>query len=351
MLNLPLLRRQCQRLLVWRAPELTRMASRSWTVCPAETVRIPPTLTLPGATEKIKALSPWRDWRSEKLLLEGGWIEHAACTTHLLERVDVVEAFLYCGAARDQVGFGAERWFYEGLGPRIALDTAELATSRSGSHFFGTFLLDDMPLGLLSQGREDVIGMVKRPYEHEEGYRRLLGLPCPREVRHAHIGRLTIHVDFAQNSHKRRRYEELRSRLRRHLTSVVACRGAGVYVRRGLGGEPRVLLNEEEVVRILADAGFDVLDPATLTADEIASRSLEARIVVGVEGSHLSHAIYSMADDGAFLVLQPPDRFALAYKEYADRMEMRFAVLVGDRASQGFSVPASDLLKMLDRLI
>lgn len=351
MLNLPLLRRQCQRLLVRRAPELISKASRSWIVCPAETARIPPALTLPGATEKIKALSPWRDWRSEKLLLEGGWIEHAACTTHLLERVDVVGAYLYCGAAKEPIGFGEERWFHDGLGPRIALDTAALATSRSGSHFFGTFLLDDMPLGLLSQGREDVIGMITRPYEHEEGYRRLLGMPRPREVRHAHIRRLTIHVDFAQNSHKHRRYEELRLRLRQCLQSVIPSRGAGVYIRRGLGGEPRVLVNEEEVVHVLSNAGFDVLDPATLTAEEMASRSLEARIVVGVEGSHLSHAIYSMADDGVFLVLQLPDRFAMAYKEYADRMGMRFAVLVGDPASQGFSVSTGDLLKMLDRLI
>ena len=66
--------------------------------------------------------------------------------------------------------------------------------------------------------------------------------------------------------------------------------------------------------------------PARLGAENIARRDPRARIVIGVEGSHLSHAIFSMADDGAFLKAQPPDRFAMPYKEFADRLGHRFGL-------------------------
>jgi hypothetical protein len=58
-----------------------------------------------------------------------------------------------------------------------------------------------------------------------------------------------------------------------------------------------------------------------------------------------------MADDGAFLVLQPPDRFALNYKELTDCLDMRYAFLVGDPSSSGFTVPLGDLQQILDRLL
>ena len=59
--------------------------------------------------------------------------------------------------------------------------------------------------------------------------------------------------------------------------------------------------------------------------------------------------IYRMADDRAFLILEPPDRFATPYKDFADRMGMRYANLVRDPASDGFSVDLDDLDRLLDR--
>ena len=111
-----------------------------------------------------------------------------------------------------------------------------------------------------------------------------------------------------------------------------------------------MLVNEAAITRFLTDRGFEVIDPATASAEQIAVQTLEAKIVVGVEGSHLSHAIYTAADGCTFLVLQPPDRFALAYKEFTDRLDMTFAFLVGDRAPHGFTVPVDDLARMLDFL-
>jgi capsular polysaccharide biosynthesis protein len=202
---------------------------------------------------------------------------------------------------------------------------------------------------MIAEGSAENISMATRPYEHEAGYRDLLQLARAPLVRNARIERLTVYVDYAQNSYKAARYRTLRARLRARV-GVQASAPRGVYIGRGATGEPRVLENEAAITRLLAGEGFDVIDPAAASVEEIAKRSLGARIVVGVEGSHLSHAIYSAADDCAFLVLQPPDRFAMAYKEFTDRLDMTFAFLVGDRSQHGFVIPPDDLRRMLDVL-
>ena len=73
--------------------------------------------------------------------------------------------------------------------------------------------------------------------------------------------------------------------------------------------------------------------------------------MVGVEGSQFSHAIYTVADNGAFLVLQPPDRFSMAYKEYTDRVGLTYAFVVGTPDEDGFRVETDRLQRMLDRLL
>jgi capsular polysaccharide biosynthesis protein len=124
----------------------------------------------------------------------------------------------------------------------------------------------------------------------------------------------------------------------------------GVYLRRGIGGEPRRLINEAELEQALLALGFDILDPENLSAQDVAQRSLGARVVIAVEGSHLSHAIFSAAEQATFMVIQPPDRFALAYKEYTDRMDMRFALVVAEPASGGFSVVIDEVHRLLELL-
>jgi hypothetical protein len=57
-----------------------------------------------------------------------------------------------------------------------------------------------------------------------------------------------------------------------------------------------------------------------------------------------------MADGASFLVIQPPDRFALAYKEFADALDMRFAFVVGVQSARGFQVSIDELRKTIDLL-
>ena len=349
--NMPMVKRRLRRVLARRYVDIRSLAVRTWTLCPEEVVSVPSAIHLDGAMERITGLSPWRNWESERNLVQGGPITHQASTAYLLENVDLAGPYLYCGPAKAQPGYGAEAIVLRAAEPCRSIDTAQLVTSKAGSHFFGTFMLDDMPLSLLTDGNDGCISMVTRPYSHEDGYRALLEIPKAPVVHHARIKRLTTYTDFAQNSSKYSRYQALRTRLRRHVPDgSPAAKKAGVYIRRGRTGELRLLENEIEIEALLRRRGFEIVDPAVVSAQEIARASLDARVVVGVEGSHLSHAIFTVADDGAFLVLQPPDRFSLAYKEFTDRLGIRFAFLVGDKTAGGFSVSLDDLQLMLDRL-
>lgn len=350
-LNLPMVKRVFRRVVAGRSPEFHRMASREWVLCPAQRTMVPPALFLPGAIERIAALSPWRNWDAEHTLLAGGFIEHAASVAHLVTDVDLVGAFLYRGASKLKVGYGDEKVLDMGAAPVESLDEVHLMTSHSGSHFFGTMMLDDMPLSLIPEPGSPCIAMVSKPYLHEAGYRSLLQLLQHHVPLRARIRRLVYYTDFAQNTFKLRRYVELRRRLRASLKQQPGrSPPAGVYLRRGVLGEPRSLVNEDDLEQTLRALGYDILDPEHLSANEIAWRSLDAPVVVAVEGSHLSHAIFSVADGASFLVIQPPDRFALAYKEYTDRMHMRFAFVVAEPAPGGFKVVIDEVLRLLERL-
>ncbi len=347
-INTPLLKRMLKRTVSGGALDIKTLASKTWTLCPAEQAHTPPAIHLPGEIDRIKSVSPWRELDAELASIRGGQVHHACSEAHLLEDVELVGAFLYKGAAVSQSGFGKRQWRVSGAVPLERYTESHLITSHMGSHFFGTLLLDDYPLSLLPPEGTHRLQMCTQPSQHNAQYRELLELPMSPAVQRARIDRLILYTDFAQNSLKVKRHEVLRAKLRKNCPRT-ATFSAGVYLRRGRSGELRLLENETQIEEMLAGMGFDIVDPMALTAKEISSRTLDAPLVVSVEGSHLSHAIFSASETATFVVLQPPDRLCMTYKEYTDQMgSMRFAFLVGDRSAHGFTVKPDHLKRLLD---
>lgn len=350
MLNLERLAWGARRLATGRRPPIEEIASDSWEICPEEDATCPQAIFLEGALDKITGYSPWTTEEYERRHIFGGQVTHAATRAYLLRNIRVSGAWIYCGAYKAQHGYGPERVFRKQISRFQRLGRVHLGSNFPGSNFFGHFLLDDFPLALIPDANSDLIVLETNAYEHEAGYREILGLQRPPVVHHARVDELIVYVDFAQNSLKALRYNELRRRLRRSQGSAGSNGSKNVYLKRGATGEPRLVVNEEALEAHLAGLGFDIVEPAILNAQEISRRVLDAQLVVSAEGSHLSHAIYSMAEEGAFLILQPPDRFATTYKAFTDRMGMRFAFLIGDPADGGFSVDLDDLDRLLERL-
>lgn len=345
--NLAYLNWVLNRLMVRQRPALDEVATRSWEVSPATSETSRPAIYLDDTLERISAYTPWGSEAHEMERVLGGPGEHAATVAYQMENVRISGPMLYRGAFKARHGFGPERPFAD-LPGHEAIDDAHLVSNFAGSLFFGSFLID-IAVEMLPGDGDHAIGMVTNEYGHEAEYRRMLSLPRPPTAENTTVGKLVFYSDFAQNGLKEERYRELRRRLRAHFPDA-AERPAGVYLKRGVTGERRVVANETEIETVLAERGYDIVEPAVLSAEEITRRCLDAPVVVSVEGSHLSHAIYSLADDGAYVVLQPPDRFAMPYKEVADRLDQRFAFEVGTPAEGGFTIDVGRLQRLLDRL-
>jgi hypothetical protein len=345
--NIARLKRIARRVAHGPVDNIKSLADKQWVICPGESSRVPKAIHLESMIERIRGLSRWRNWEVERRMIDGDVIDHAPCIAHVLNDVDLVGAFLYKGAAVAQPGFGVDAWWSNEPAVREVLDEAELVSSNGASFYFGCWLLDEVPLSALLSGNPNTIRMQSQGYLHEAGYRQLLGQPAPRLVKRARVRHLTLFSDFGQNRSREQRYRQLRERLRRALGSSGEP-PSGVYLKRGRGGEPRVLGNEAEVEALMERLGFRVIEPTSLSADEIARLTLDATVVVSVEGSHLSHVIYSMADDATLLVIQPPHRFSLAYTEYTDRMSMRFAFVVGQPHPDGFIADPGDIARTID---
>lgn len=345
-LNTALIARNLAHVLRRGSPDLESHACEHHQLCPPEDCDGRAALYPPGALERIRGLSPWRDWPTERALIEGAPVRHASSDAFVIRDVVLAGGYLYRGRAKARVGQGRARMFDPALPPRAHLPEASVVATWTGADFFGNFMQDSLPLEMLASGGRG-LGAPHQSYAHAPGYRALLGMAAPEMPGNVRVDRLTIFRDFAQNSLKSNRYHSLRARLRSQITATPP---RGIFVRRGEDGAPRRLTNEAALVDFLAGRGFDILDPARMDATELARRALDSPIVIAVEGSHLAHAIYALADRGAFLVIQPPDRFAMPYKEFADCMQMTFGFVVGRPDAAGFSVDLDEIRLMLDAL-
>lgn len=325
-----------------RSAALTDISVRSWTLCHSELATVPPAIYLKENLEKISRLNTDTSLELESRRIAGGKVEHAATLVHTVKWARLFRGTLYSGPWRHRLLERAARGPREQSGTR---GPAALACTLYGSMFFGHWMLDDLSLHLAAESLDHPMTVARPQYRHEEGYRRLLNVDT-----HSYSGgvfdRMLVLQDFGQNSHKKRRYQELRNRLRSKL------RGPGsprVYIRRGAVGarQRRALVNGDEVERFLMTEAVKVIDPDGMSSEEVAHELAGAKLVIGTEGSHLAHALYAMAEDSVLFVLQPPYQFNNVFKDYTDCLGMRYAFVIGTPASGGFAVEIDDLSRAL----
>lgn len=330
---------------VLRKPtSLAQISTKTWTLCAAEETTVPPAIYLPESLARISGVMGDTTMEHELRRIHGGKVRHGATRVHTVTRAHLIGGNLYAGAWKEPLLETAQRF------PRRAevwsAKSGALACSLYGSIYFGHWLRDDLPLTLAAESLDIPVIVARAPYHHERGYRRLLDLErdtCTGAV----FERLLVLEDVGQNSFKRRRYEELRARLRSRFGQG---RPGLVYLRRGVmgGREERTLLNAAEVERFLICRGARVVDPDKMSAEEIVRETLGATVVLSMEGSHKGHAIYAMADDAVLCAFQPPGRFNNVYKDYTDCAGMRYAFVTGRQGEAGFTLDTDDIARTLD---
>jgi len=330
---------------VFRLPSgCAELCERSWTISPAEDRLERAALFLDGELEKVRQVQEDTTMDAEIRRVNSGTRRHAETRAYRFRDIQLVNGRLIKGAMSYRV---SELEAHAGGAEPLVLPSAAVSSTFMGSIYFGHWLRDDATLNVAVQSLAPVtIHVARKPYSHEAGYRELLSLP-EQHVARGRFGELTLLEDWGQNEYKRRRYQELRARLRQVVP------GSGherVYLKRGRtsGARGRDLLNAAAIEATLVQQGFAVADPDTMSAQEIAALAKDAKLMVGLEGSHLAHTIYPIADGGTILVLQPPYRFNNVYKDLADAVGLHYAFVVGDPGEGGFTIDPERLKRTLD---
>jgi hypothetical protein len=324
--------------------ELLNSAASVDELHPGETVAGPPAIVLPGQFDRIRAGAFGGDVAKEVAQLQGAPRTIGPTLRYVLDNVLVDQGVIY--------GQGRRKFFNPAAhcDPTkrawIEYDEAALRSSFVGCHFFGHWLRDDCATHLLAEQSGTVMSMPTPPWPDRASYLALFG-QAYRELDRAFVRRLVLFDDISQNAHKVQRLRTLRVRVAKAVTSSPT-EGDTVYLMRGAGGKPRTLINEAEVVEALTRHGVRIVRAEAFTATELIPQLRDARIIISVEGSQLSHALFTLRDAGGVLAIQPPERFFNSHMDWARPLNMRYGIVVGEARPSGFYLPIDDLLRTID---
>jgi hypothetical protein len=309
---------------------------------PEETITGDPCIALPGQYERIQAGAFNVDIAAEVAQLQGAPRKIGSTLRYTLRDVLICDAIIYGQGRRkifnlqvpsrrsDEDGAHEPHW--------EEYEEAAVRSSYIGCHFFGHWLRDDSATHLLAGEYGTPISMPTPVWPDQAGYLAVFG---QRSVmpRRARVRKLILFEDITQNSHKAERFRKLRA---------LVARGRIVYLIRGSGGKQRLLANEAEITDALARRGVVILQAETLSVPELLSGLFGARMVISIEGSQFSHALYTLRDKAGIVVIQPPNRFFNSHMDWARSLGMRYGVVVGERRETGFHLPVCDLLRTVD---
>jgi hypothetical protein len=332
-----------KRILKISKTNLEEDAYERWEIHPENKHFIPSAVFLPDQLERMRG-TEFASAAEIATSFHGGYeVLEAATLGFRIRNVDFVDGVLY------------SRHSTKHLRQRIRFCPAYRAPSDSisgalyeswlGNRWFGNWLADDCLTYRLAEQYGEPVCTTVTPTGHVPRYESLLDMK-PRRVVSTHFHELTLFDDHSTNAGKMARAAELRDRI---IGASAPSKHAGVFLLRGVTGDRRVLLNERALAeRLSATRGFRILDPSTGSVEAIADACAGARVVAGVEGSHLTHGFMLMPPGAALLVLQPPQRVVAQLKVFTDRRDQIYAFVIGEGGSAEFSVNINEVEKTLD---
>lgn len=325
-------------------PDVTSSATEQWDIAPGGIQAILPGIHLPDQIERIKA-TEFAPLDHVARVLKGGYeIEQGPTKAYLIKDVDLVDGVLYGPSTQRHLRPRRTRSpAYRA--PTISV-SGTMYESWTGNRWFGCWLAEDcLAYPLAETCGRPIATPVSASWGHRPAYDARLGI-APQQYDTVHFDDLIVFDDTAGNAGRVKRAQDMREKL------IRGCRGEpvpGVFLLRGKTGDLRLMANEDEIAeRLAADYGFLILNPATATLDEIAAICSQARVVAGVEGSHLVHGAVMMPLDATLFVIQPPTRATVFLKAMTDLRGQRFAFVVAEGGVEGFTCDWVEIQRTLD---
>lgn len=310
-----------------------------------ETFRGAPALFETDQLGRILSCGFKRSLESEIAKLEATCLPCRGLTEHVLEDVIIAGGQILAPGARYFLGSGSPLRALQA--PLRRFDTATLVNSQQGLKYFGHWLRDDCAAFEALREEPNLISMRRPDWPDGHVYEAAFGQAWD-EVEFAHVGRLSVHRELGFNPDKARRIGRLRQKLR----AAHSPRNAGriVYIGRGAGGEARDMSNRKEMETAFDAAGIRIVRPEA-GSGELIENILDADMIITVEGSQAAHGVYTLADGGALLILQPPERFYNPHHEWTQLLGMRYGITIGEKDEISYRIYPDDVFRMIDRLL
>ena len=333
------------------ARTLETFATESTVVCGAEDRAMHPAVFPAGELDRVTGVHPFSAGMEDELhLTTRDQVHHTETIAWRLRNVYLVNGML-CNHR------GYERLTYRNLPFQPARvetieQTSAFCSSAPGNDYFAHFLLDDAATALLGKefGQVTFARTPQPRTAHMLDYLRYFEVPY-KEARPTKFRDLWVFTDHPQNSHRRERMQHFRTLLRKKFGDLQ--NPAPAYIRRGRSGIgiPRILENETEIETLLARRGFRIVDPETMSADELCRQLINSPLIVGVEGSHLAHGVLNLQPGGALLCIQPAAHFNAVFRGYCNTLDLRWGFVVAAGQTNRFRQSTKRLLNTIDQLL
>jgi len=312
-------------------------------LCPAERAEVDEACHVPGQLDRIISTPAETNVEAEIRKISARSVDHAETASFRFRNARLYRGSVFAGGYRHYLKDSGS----SAGGKPAEFEDAALISSLVGIKYFGHWLTDDMATHDLAADGQPKICLPLGVWDDVPTYRRLLDRDY-QTANNAYFANLTLFRDFSQNSLKRSRYEAMRSMLR----SRVEPDGSSdiVYLARGGTGVARLIEDESGLIQALQQHGARVLSLEQDSLTTILGALHRARLFIAVEGSHAMHCLYALPESAAILILQPPRRFNMIMKGFADCLGWPFGFHVGEDRGDAFHVNADEVLRLSDEL-
>jgi hypothetical protein len=323
---------------------LESIAEKTWEIAPGETSITRPAYFLPNQLERVTGWV-FSDGRDPKRWMEGGFeVKQTPTRGFLLKNAWLIDGVLYKDNASSYLHPRSSRWLPQ-LRVENEIERGAVYCTFPGNRYFGQWLMDDCLMYPLASVEGIPITTDQPASPHTLAYEGLLDME-PTRLHSAFLKEAVIFDDYGHNPDRRARFWAMREKLLSHKKPQSH---PGVFILRGGTGERRIMHNEVELAEYLRDKrGFRIVDITKADVPTIVEACAGARVVAGVEGSHLIHGVQLLPPGGAVLTLQTPSRFCYSYKPKTDRDHQHFGFVVGFAEGSGFRVDPDEVERTLD---
>ncbi|MGF1511041.1 MAG: glycosyltransferase 61 family protein [Myxococcota bacterium] len=338
------------RRLLSKSASLEQVATDIETISDDERIERPEAKMLPGMLERALDSDPFTSLTAQLSVARGGSWHNRGTKAYHLSNAEIIPNGFFCRGHRARLKDESTLrnfWDHRAL-PRVDIEEGALISTYTGLRWFGDWLFMDNGQALLAEamGAPSLALPPSDDWPHAPQYEHILNLPR-RTVTKARVGHLIVFDDLGQNIDRRRRTHEMRRRARSAVDGQST--GHAVFMLRRRQGVDRKMVNEEELADWASKRGFVVIDPMGMTVTQMLNALRDARLVVGIEGSGMLHALLAMDTKGAFVSIVSPHRFVVSSKDYADALGIPYALMVGAPESDGhFRASLDELARTIE---